>query len=113
MSSGEIPVRVNGDVALVDIKGDVTASTGGPIEAAYQSATAAGSKKILFCFDRDCYINSGGIAVLIGIVAEGRKKGQAFRITGLTPHFQKIFTMVGLTKYARVFASEDAALQDF
>jgi anti-anti-sigma factor len=114
MSDGnELSVRVKNDVSIIDVKGDVTPNTAGPIEDAYKQVTVAASKKILLCFARDGYINSGGIAVLIGIVSESRKRGQVVRMTGLSAHFQKIFDMVGLTKYARIFPSEDAALADF
>ena len=34
-------------------------------------------------------------------------------MTGLSAHFQKIFAMVGLTKYAQIHLSEEAALADF
>src|SRR5207247_11166711 len=54
-----------------------------PVEDAYHHVTAAGAKKILLAFASDCYINSGGIAVLIGILSESRKKEQAVRMTGL------------------------------
>lgn len=109
----EISIRPKGDVSVIDVKGDVTAVTGQPIEEAYQKVTAAGAKKILLGFAPDCYINSGGIAILIGILSDTRKKEQVVRMTGLSQHFQKIFAMVGITKYARLFASEDAALADF
>jgi anti-anti-sigma factor len=109
----EISIRPNGDVSVIDIKGDVTAPTGQPIEDAYHQVTAAGAKKILLVFDSDCYINSGGIAILIGILSESRKKEQTVRMTGLSAHFQKIFAMVGLTKYAQIRPSEEAALADF
>lgn len=109
----EISTRPRGDVSVIDIKGDVTAVTGQPIEDAYHKVTAAGAKKILLAFAADCYINSGGIAILIGVLAESKKTGQAVRMTGLTAHFQKIFAMVGLTKYAQIHPSEDAALADF
>ncbi len=109
----EISTRQKGDVSVIDIKGDVTATTGQPIEDAYHSVTAAGAKKILMAFAADCYINSGGIAILIGILSTSKKKGQAVRMTGLTAHFQKIFAMVGLTKYTQIHPSEDAALKDF
>jgi anti-anti-sigma factor len=109
----EISVRLKGDVSVIDIKGDVTATTGQPIEDAYHSVTASGIKKILLAFASDCYINSGGIAVLIGVLSESRKKEQAVRMTGLSAHFQKIFAMVGLTRYASIHSSEDAALVDF
>ena len=109
----EISIRPKGDVSVIDIKGDVTAPTGQPIEDAYHQVTAARAKKILLVFDSDCYINSGGIAILIGILSESRKKEQTVRMTGLSAHFQKIFAMVGLTKYAQIRPSEEAALADF
>lgn len=109
----EISIRPKGDVSVIDIKGDVTALTGQPIEDAYHKVTAAGAKKILLVFAPDCYINSGGIAILIGILSESRKKEQAVRMTGLSGHFQKIFAMVGLTRYAPIHPSEDAALANF
>ena len=108
-----VSVRQQGDVSIIDIKGDVTSTTGQPIEDAYHEVTSAGAKKLLLVFAADCYINSGGIAILIGILSESKKKDQKFRMTGLTAHFQKIFAMVGLTKYAQILASEDAALADF
>ena len=109
----EISIRSAGDVSVIDIKGDVTSLTGQPIEDAYRRVTEDGARKILLVFGADCYINSGGIAILIGILAESRRNAQKMRMTGLTPHFQKIFSMVGLTKYAEICPSEQAALADF
>jgi anti-anti-sigma factor len=111
--SQEIATRLKGDVSVIDIRGEVTALTGQPIEEAYHAITAAGAKKVLMVFASDCYINSGGIAVLIGILAESKKKAQSVRMTGLTPHFQKVFAMVGLTRYAQIHPSEEAALAGF
>jgi anti-anti-sigma regulatory factor len=34
-------------------------------------------------------------------------------MTGLSDHFQKIFKMVGLTKYTEIFPDEEAALESF
>jgi len=109
----EVLTRLHGDVSVIDIRGDVTTLAGPPVEEAYAGVSAAGAKKILFVFAADCYINSGGIAVLIGVLAQTRKKGQVVRIAGLTPHFQKVFGMVGLTKYAQIFPSEQAAVTEF
>ncbi len=109
----EVSTSQKDDVSIITIKGDVTALTGGAIEDTYQQTTAAGSKKILLVFSKESYINSGGIATLIGMVSESRKKGQVIRVTGLSEHFQKIFDMVGLTKYIQIFQSEEAALEKF
>ena len=111
--SQEISTRLKGDVSVIDIRGEVTSQTGKPIEDAYHAVTAAGAKKILMVFASDCYINSGGIAILIGILSQSRKHAQRVRMSGLTAHFQKIFSMVGLTKYAEIHPSEEAALSAF
>lgn len=109
----EVLTRLHGDVSVIDIRGDVTATAGAPIEEAYNGVTAAGAKKILIVFASDCYINSGGIAVLIGVLAQSKKNAQVVRMTGLTQHFQKIFAMVGLTKYAQISPSEPDAVAAF
>lgn len=109
----QVTTRKLGDVAIIDIKGDVTAVTGEAIEEAYQRVSTEGSKKILLAFDEGCYINSGGIAILISMVAESQDHDQTLRITGISDHFQKIFGMVGLTRYIKVFPSEAAALEGF
>ena len=109
----EVSISKKEDVSILNIKGDVTAISGETIEEAYQKVSNAGAKKILFYFDQDGYINSGGIAILIGIASESRKNGQTIRMTGLSGHFQKIFNMVGLTKYTEIFQTEELALKDF
>jgi anti-sigma B factor antagonist len=55
------------------------------------------------------YINSSGIALVIQMLLEAYKSGQKIAAFGLTPHFQKVFTMVGITKYASLFPDENAA----
>ena len=109
----EVKLSQKGDVSILAIAGDVTPITGEIIEAAYRQAAAAGAKKFLLHFNGENYINSGGIAILIGITAESRAAGQVIRVTGLSDHFRKIFAMVGLTKYAQVFLSEEEALRGF
>ena len=100
------------DVVFIDIAGDVTAVTGEVIKDAYDNDNVTNAGKIMLRFGKDCYINSGGLAFLIDIASEGRKKEQKIVATGLSDHFQKIFHMVGLTRCIAVFATEEAALDD-
>ena len=109
----QVSISKKDDVSILNITGDVTSISGETIEEAYQKVSNAGAKKILIYFDQDGYINSGGIAILIGIASESRKNGQTIRMTGLSGHFQKIFNMVGLTKYTEIFPTEELALKDF
>jgi len=106
-------VSHKGDIAVISIQGDVTAVTGVVIGNAYGSTDVSNSPKILLQFDKDCYINSGGLAFLIAIASEGRKKQQKIHAYGLSDHFQMIFHMVGLTRCIPIFSSEEAAMKDF
>ena len=101
------------DVSVIRMNGDVTALSGGVIEEAYQNLSAEGAKKILLRFDQSGYIDSGGIAILIGIASKSRQRGQEIRFTGLSSHFKAIFQMIGLTKYTKIYPSEDVALEGF
>jgi anti-anti-sigma factor len=106
----EIALETIGDVTLFDIKGDVTALSEPFLNDAYTKANDQGAGKILFKFKEDVYINSGGIALLIQILAETKKNNQQAGITGLSDHFKKIFNMVGITKFAKIYDNVEAAL---
>jgi 2',3'-cyclic-nucleotide 2'-phosphodiesterase (5'-nucleotidase family) len=43
------------------------------------------------------------------MLMEADKTGQKVAIFGLTPHFQKVFTMVGISKYAGLHKDEPTA----
>jgi len=109
----EVTIHNKADVVIINIKGDVTAVSAEAIEEVYQEVSLEGATKILLVFDKNCYINSGGIAILIGIVSESQDNKQIIRMGGLSEHFHKIFDMVGLTRYTAIFASEAAALEGF
>lgn len=107
----EITFETHGVVTLLDIKGDVTTYSDPFLKDAYQNATDQGTSKILLKFDDKAYINSGGIAVLIQILAETKRNNQQIGITGLSQHFNKIFNMVGITKFANIYNDINEALE--
>ena len=107
----EIALETIGDITLFDIRGDVTALSEPFLNDAYTKAIDLNAGKILFRFTKDVYINSGGIALLIQILAETKKNKQQAGITGLSSHFKKIFNMVGITKFAKIYDTIDTALE--
>jgi len=46
-------------------------------------------------------------------VTEVNQNGQRLAVSGLSPHFQKIFRMVGLAQYAEIYQTEDEAISAF
>ncbi len=110
--NGEIRVTVRFEkgATIIDLAGDVTTFAEEAIHKAYQDASSDGARNIIFNFREGDYINSAGIAILIGIVTEARKRDQRLLMTGLSSHFQKIFRMVGLTQYADLYPTLEDAL---
>ena len=110
--SDDIQVSVRGETnaTIIDLIGDVTTFAEDAINQAYRSASDSGAQNIIFNFRENDYINSAGIAILIGVVTEARKRNQKLLMTGLSAHFQKIFRMVGLTQYADLHPSVSEAL---
>jgi anti-anti-sigma factor len=107
----EILQEKRDSVTLLAIKGDITAFSESFLNDAYQEASQGGNDRFLLQFDPEAYINSGGIAVLIQLLALSRKNNQQIGITGLSDHFVKIFNMVGITKFANIYSSTDTALE--
>ncbi len=97
-------------LAIIDLKGEVTSFADETINSLVNNAVQENVQKIVFNFTDVSYINSSGIAILIGIVTSPANKHLTFRVYGLTPHFRKIFRMIGLTQYVKVLNSEEDAL---
>ncbi len=103
-------VRKQAEVAIIDMKGEVTSFADEAINSLVTTAVSEGLQKIIFNFTDVSYINSSGIAILIGIVTSPAHKSVTFRVYGLSPHFKKIFRMIGLTQYVNILGTEEEAL---
>ncbi len=110
-SANQIHIESRGTVTVLDIKGDITAFSESSLEEAYHKANAQGAVQIVLNIEKEAYINSGGIAVLIQILSQTQRNSQHVAIAGISEHFQKIFKMVGITKFAEIYDSPEAAMQ--
>lgn len=108
-----VSTRERDGVAIIDLVGDVTTFAEEKINAAYREVTNNGARFVLLNFRQNDYINSAGIAILIGIVTEVNRNSQKLAVSGLSQHFQKIFRMVGLAQYAEIYQDEAEALEGF
>jgi anti-sigma B factor antagonist len=94
-------------VTVLRFSGDISSTSHEDVVGAYERI--AKSLPVLLDFSHVEYINSSGIALVIQVLMEAYRSGQKVSAFGLTPHFQKVFTMVGITKYAPLFPDEESA----
>ena len=104
-------VRMRDKVALVDLVGDIDAGADQAISAAWQEATQQGAEAVVLNFERAGYINSTGIALIVGMLAQARAAKVPLGAFGLTPHYEEIFQITRLADFMTIRQDEDSAVR--
>jgi anti-anti-sigma factor len=109
------PLNINGaalsnDVAIIDLRGELSAFAGEALDKAFAQVRQQNSSIILLNFGGVSYINSTGIALIIGLVMQATKAGLRLIACGLTNHYVKIFQIARLSEYISMFPDEASAL---
>jgi|SRR5271155_1663653 len=99
-------------ITVLRFAGDITSTSQAAVLDTYHGLQE-NVKRILLDFSKVEYLNSSGIALVIQMMIAASKRGQEIQTFGLTPHFQKVFTMVGITKYTKLHIDEKTACGAF
>ena len=70
-------VRERDGVAVIDLTGDLNSSAEDALNEAYAQATGGGAGSVVLNFERAEYINSTGIALIVGLLAQARANRSA------------------------------------
>lgn len=108
----EIPCTSGDSITVLRFSGDITSASQPAILGTYEGLPEP-VKRILLDFSKVEYLNSSGIALVIQMLIAASKRGQTIRTFGLSPHFQKVFTMVGITKYTSLHPDQASACAAF
>jgi len=109
MEELQVNLRLEEKLAVADLSGDVTSLAEKKLIAAYEKVGGQKMKWLIFNFTNVSYINSAGMSVMITLLTRAQNQSVSLCAFGLSPHFQKIFDMVGLLKYIPHFANEAEA----
>ncbi len=102
----------SGPIIVLRFAGDITSASNAAVLGTYQGISET-AKRIILDFTGVDYLNSSGIALIIQMLIAANKNGQTIQTFGLKPHFQKVFTMVGITKYTKLHPDEKTAAAAF
>ena len=103
----EAHARRRDGLAVVDLTGDIDRSAEAAMDAAYVEATAGVDAPVLLNFTDVDYINSTGIAVIVGLLARARKEHRQVIACGLSDHYKEIFSITRLSDFMAVMDSEE------
>jgi len=105
----EVGHRLEGRIGFLDFPRDVTAQTRETAYTAYNVLASAKVDLVALNFDNSDYLNSAGIGLIISLVEDALQAGRKVFAYGLSSHYKKLFSMVGLTERLILVADEAEA----
>ena len=106
----EASVRREPGGAVLDLKGEINGFGQEALDAAYAEAEASNPEAIILNFEGVDYINSTGIALIVGLLARARAAKGRLVAYGLSDHYVEIFNITRLSDFVSVFPDEESAL---
>ena len=108
----EAEVRQERGRAILDLRGEINGFAEEALNTAYAQADAKDTKTILLNFKGVDYINSTGIALIVGLLARARASHKRLLACNLSEHYVEIFEITRLSDYIGVFPDEKSAMSE-
>jgi len=109
----EARIRHQPQLSIIDLDGEINAQDEEALNAAYTEATKGQPDAVLLNFKDVSYINSTGIALVVGLLAQSRKSGRKLLTCGLSEHYRKIFEITRLSDFMGIYNDERDAVSSF
>jgi anti-sigma B factor antagonist len=110
-------VRMRADVreisdlaAVIDVTGEVTATSGPVLMSAYEKAITQGARRLVLNLGGLDYMNSGGIGILVTLLIRANRQHKKLAAYGLSDHYREIFELTRLDEAIKIYDSEQTAL---
>jgi anti-anti-sigma factor len=98
-------------IAVIELHGEINGFAEAALNDAYAKATDQQVETILLNFADVDYINSNGIALIVGLLAKARASHTRLLASGLSEHYIEIFTITRLADFMTIFPDEAIAIQ--
>ena len=111
----QIEQRVVGDVAVIQVLGDITLGKGGDVilKDKIQSLLQQGYRKLLLDMGNVSYVDSAGLGQLVQVYATTSHLGGSLKLLNLTKRLKDLLVLTKLLTVFETYDSEDAALASF
>ncbi len=110
--SFRVQVRRRDGLSVLDLFGDIDGFADATLAAAYSEAEVFDTPAIMLNFGNVGYINSTGIALIVGLLARARKTQRRLVTCGLSEHYREIFNITRLSDFMTVYSDEESALRE-
>ncbi|MGB4779199.1 STAS domain-containing protein [Microbacterium sp.] len=98
----ETSTEVIGDRATIRMTGRVDREAQAGLDEAWTQAASSSPTDVVLDFAAVEYINSTGIALIVGLLSRARVAGTTLHARGLTPHYRHIFEITRLSDFIAI-----------
>src|SRR4029434_2317254 len=103
-------VRAHDSTGVIDLYGEINLGADQALLAAYDTVVRDDPRTVVLNFAQVDYINSTGIALIVGLLAKARKEHRTVRAFGLSEHYRQIFAITRLSDFMWIYAYDDSAV---
>ncbi len=101
-SAFKVDVERVEQTAVLHMHGEINAAADAALAAAYSEAEQQQPTAVILDFHGVDYINSTGIALIVGLLARSRQAKRPLTAVGLSDHYREIFTITRLSDFMEI-----------
>lgn len=90
----------------ITLHGDIDRGADAAVTKSYDEAKQDGGGTLTLDFSDVTYINSTGIAVIVGLLARARSDGISVEAYGLSDHYRHVFQVTRLADFMTIHTDE-------
>ena len=109
MADFDLKVTENDGVILVTTNGYLNNYGGEQVASLCLQKISEGKRKFLLNLANTDMVNSIGVSILIEVIEELQGTSGTIAFCNLAPIVEKTFNIMGISKYAKIYANEGAA----
>ena len=106
----EASVRSSAAGPVIELRGDIDGAGRDALTTAYEEAPRGG--RLLLDFAAVDYINSTGIALIVGLLARARAEQRPVAASGLSDHYRQIFEITRIADFMTILSNNGTPQQE-
>ena len=97
-------------LTICRVEGDIDIACSPDLKKVFDKLISQKTPKIVIELSKVSYVDSSGLATLVGILKNMRSYGGKMRLAGMSPKIKSLFEITKLDKLFEIMASEEEAI---
>ena len=113
MADFDIKIKETEGVNVITTNGYLNNYGGEQVASVCLQKISEGKRKFLINVEKTEMVNSIGVSILIEVIEELQGTNGALAFCNTAPIVEKTFNIMGISKYAKIYANEEEAMAGF